>query len=267
MLDWAMAHPAFKTQLFRFVDVFPALDGRRRRRPPPRRVLRRRRGPAAARPRRRRGRPRAVRQGARGARSPAATSCAWPSSSSSARPPTEAVEGLHRLWRAGSAATVDLLGEKTVVGGRGRPVRGPGRRAARRARRRASALGARRPPRARRPRPDPARQREHQADRAGDALRAAHPRATASSRRKARIRPLLRLARERGAFVHFDMEHYDVKDLTLAAVPRPARASPSSPTLDAGIVIQAYLKDSRDDLADLIAWSSATRQRRSPCAW
>src|SRR5260221_8373304 len=25
MLDWAMARPAFKAQLFRFVDVFPAL--------------------------------------------------------------------------------------------------------------------------------------------------------------------------------------------------------------------------------------------------
>src|SRR3954468_23704216 len=25
MLDWAMARPAFKTQLFRFVDVFPAM--------------------------------------------------------------------------------------------------------------------------------------------------------------------------------------------------------------------------------------------------
>src|SRR5688572_18492137 len=24
LLDWAMAHPDFKTQLFRFVDVFPA---------------------------------------------------------------------------------------------------------------------------------------------------------------------------------------------------------------------------------------------------
>ena len=27
MMDWAMSRPAFKTQLFRFVDVFPALDG------------------------------------------------------------------------------------------------------------------------------------------------------------------------------------------------------------------------------------------------
>jgi len=29
--------------------------------------------------------------------------------------PAEAVDGLHRLWRLGSAHTVDLLGEKTVV--------------------------------------------------------------------------------------------------------------------------------------------------------
>ena len=28
MMDWAMSRPAFKTQLFRFVDVFPALDDR-----------------------------------------------------------------------------------------------------------------------------------------------------------------------------------------------------------------------------------------------
>ena len=29
--------------------------------------------------------------------------------------PEEAVLGLHQLWRTGSAATVDLLGEKTIV--------------------------------------------------------------------------------------------------------------------------------------------------------
>ena len=29
--------------------------------------------------------------------------------------PAAAVEGLHRLWRGGSAFTVDLLGEKTVT--------------------------------------------------------------------------------------------------------------------------------------------------------
>ena len=37
-------------------------------------------------------------------------------------------------------------------------------------------------------------------------------------RAKERIRPILRMARERDAHVHFDMEHYDAKDLTLALV-------------------------------------------------
>ncbi|MEA2844295.1 MAG: RHH-type transcriptional regulator, proline utilization regulon repressor / proline dehydrogenase, partial [Actinomycetota bacterium] len=27
MLEWAMSHPSFKTQLFRFVDVFPSTSG------------------------------------------------------------------------------------------------------------------------------------------------------------------------------------------------------------------------------------------------
>src|SRR3712207_7966332 len=35
---------------------------------------------------------------------------------------------------------------------------------------------------------------------------------------KARIRPILRLAAERGVHVHVDMEHADVKDLTLRLV-------------------------------------------------
>ena len=83
---------------------------------------------------------------------------------------------------------------------------------------------------------------------------------------KERLRPILRLARERGAFVHVDMEHYDVKDLTLALF-RELLDEDEFADVDAGIVIQAYLRDSRDDLADLIAWSARRRRRRSPCAW
>jgi RHH-type proline utilization regulon transcriptional repressor/proline dehydrogenase/delta 1-pyrroline-5-carboxylate dehydrogenase len=73
---------------------------------------------------------------------------------------------------------------------------------------------------------------------------------------KARIRPLLRLAREQGAFVHFDMEHYDVKDMTLQLF-RELLTEPAHTDIEAGIVVQAYTKDSRDDLADLIAFSAA----------
>jgi RHH-type transcriptional regulator, proline utilization regulon repressor / proline dehydrogenase / delta 1-pyrroline-5-carboxylate dehydrogenase len=52
------------------------------------------------------------------------------------------------------------------------------------------------------------------------------------------------------------MEHYDVKDLTLELF-RGLLDEPELAGLQAGVVLQAYLKDSRDDLADLIAWASA----------
>jgi RHH-type proline utilization regulon transcriptional repressor/proline dehydrogenase/delta 1-pyrroline-5-carboxylate dehydrogenase len=51
------------------------------------------------------------------------------------------------------------------------------------------------------------------------------------------------------------MEHYDAKDLTLALF-RELLSEDEFADVAAGIVIQAYLRDSRDDLADLIAWSS-----------
>ena len=94
-MDWAMSRPAFKTQLFRFVDVFPALEERD---DIARHLAEYFDGvevPEGARPRRRPGR-----QGARSAppsrpASPARTSPGWPSSSSSARRPAEAVAGLH----------------------------------------------------------------------------------------------------------------------------------------------------------------------------
>ena len=72
---------------------------------------------------------------------------------------------------------------------------------------------------------------------------------------KERLRPILRLARERGAFVNVDMEHYDAKDLTLRLF-RELLSEDEFADMPAGIVVQAYLRDSHDDLADLIAWSA-----------
>jgi RHH-type proline utilization regulon transcriptional repressor/proline dehydrogenase/delta 1-pyrroline-5-carboxylate dehydrogenase len=51
------------------------------------------------------------------------------------------------------------------------------------------------------------------------------------------------------------MEHNDAKDLTLQVF-RELLSEPEFADVESGIVVQAYLKDSRDDLADLIAWSS-----------
>src|SRR5207248_5540675 len=126
--EWAMSHPSFKTQLFRFVDVFPAttddadvlrhLDEYFEAADVPRAVdlglgladhlpF----GRAAAAAVARRNIARMAHQFIVGTG------------------PTEAVAGLHRLWRAGSAATVDLLGEETgtegeadVYAGRGAEV-------------------------------------------------------------------------------------------------------------------------------------------------
>jgi RHH-type proline utilization regulon transcriptional repressor/proline dehydrogenase/delta 1-pyrroline-5-carboxylate dehydrogenase len=52
------------------------------------------------------------------------------------------------------------------------------------------------------------------------------------------------------------MEHYDVKDLTLQLF-RELLDEPELAHLDAGVVVQAYLKDSWDDLAAIVAWSAS----------
>jgi RHH-type proline utilization regulon transcriptional repressor/proline dehydrogenase/delta 1-pyrroline-5-carboxylate dehydrogenase len=70
-----------------------------------------------------------------------------------------------------------------------------------------------------------------------------------------RLRPLLRSARELGAHIHIDMESLDsreaVLELVLELLSEPEfRDGPS-----AGIVLQAYLRDSPEQLETIIAWA------------
>src|SRR5437764_6163665 len=114
MLGWAMSHPSFKTQLFRFVDVFPATHSDAD-------VLRH------------------VREYFDGADVPRALDMGvgvadhvpggGAVTAGIARrnikrmaeqfivgtAPAEAAARLHRLWRDGAGFVVDLLGEKTVT--------------------------------------------------------------------------------------------------------------------------------------------------------
>ena len=76
-----------------------------------------------------------------------------------------------------------------------------------------------------------------------------------------RLRPILRLARDRGVFINFDMEHYALKDLTLELFKRLLGEEEFAGSARLGIVIQAYLRDSEQDLRELIAWA-AEHQRR-----
>lgn len=258
MMDWAMSRPAFKTELFRFVDTFPAMGDDDD-------VLRH------------------AEEYFDGAEVPklldvgmgvaehlpfGQTLTASVARRNIARmagqfivgeTPAEAADGLHALWRKGSAHTVDLLGEKTIV-------EAEAERYADRVRELLVTLTDAASHWA----PDDHLER----DDLGPLPRvnvSIKPTALATHldplageiglrRAKDRIRPLLRLALERGAHVHVDMEHADVKDLTLRLV-RELLGEEEFTDLSAGVVIQAYLKDSRDDLADVIEWSS---QRRVP---
>ena len=70
-----------------------------------------------------------------------------------------------------------------------------------------------------------------------------------------RLRPILRLAKERGAFVNIDMEAYAYKGVTLRIFKEVFAEEEFRAWPDAGIAIQAYLRDCGDDLADLAQWA------------
>lgn len=74
---------------------------------------------------------------------------------------------------------------------------------------------------------------------------------------KKRLRPLFRAARESGAFVTVDMEQYRYKDLTLRVFKEVLEEEEFHAWPHAGIVLQAYLRDTEQDLRDLLAWAKS----------
>ena len=257
MLEFAMSHPSFKTQLFRFVDVFPAVsaDGD---------VLRHLEeyleeadvprvvdlglavadhlpfGPAAAASVARRNITRIAHQFIVG------------------RGPADALPVLEQLWRRGSAATVDLLGEKTLTDADA--DRYVGRVAELLDALVLASAGW----------PEDKRLDHDDLGRLPRANVSVKPTALAArfspltreeglAEAEARLRPVLDQAVRNGAFVHFDAEHYQVKDLTLDLVARVLE-SPAYADLDLGVVVQAYLKDASEDLDRVIEWSARRRR-------
>ena len=77
----------------------------------------------------------------------------------------------------------------------------------------------------------------------------------------ARLRPILRRAKEVGAFINFDMESYALKELTLRLFESLFSESEFSSAPACGLAIQAYLHDSEADLRKLLTWAQK-RQRR-----
>jgi len=72
---------------------------------------------------------------------------------------------------------------------------------------------------------------------------------------KERFRPILRRAAEVGALINFDMESYKLKDLTLALFKSIFEEPEFAQKPACGIALQAYLRDCEQDLHDLVAWA------------
>ncbi|NEO26979.1 MAG: aldehyde dehydrogenase family protein, partial [Kamptonema sp. SIO4C4] len=70
-----------------------------------------------------------------------------------------------------------------------------------------------------------------------------------------RIRTLLRKAKEVGAGIHFDMEQYRYKDMTLDILKELLLEDEFRTRTDIGVTIQGYLRDSEKDLKGLIDWA------------
>jgi RHH-type proline utilization regulon transcriptional repressor/proline dehydrogenase/delta 1-pyrroline-5-carboxylate dehydrogenase len=174
--------------------------------------------------------------------------------------PKDAVPVLRGLWNDGIASSVDLLGEATVT------VAEADRYAARCA----DALEVL----AEAYRGWPER-RQLEQDAVGPLPRAnlsvkvsaltplLRPDAPERGREDAagRLRPLLQLARDRGAHLHVDMESLDSMEATLDLVFGLLEEPEFADGPSTGIVLQAYLRESPDMLDRILAWAGDNTSR------
>jgi proline dehydrogenase len=170
--------------------------------------------------------------------------------------PDEALPSLRRLWDGGIGASLDLLGEATVTAAE----------ANRYMARCAEALDTLTRASADWPQRDLLT-----SDSAGPLPRANLSvkvtaltplmRAEAPERGREdaaeRVRPLLRRARDKGAHLHFDMEALDTLETTLELALELLAEDEFRHGPSAGVVVQAYLRDSPQTLERLLEWTEA----------
>ncbi len=173
--------------------------------------------------------------------------------------PNAALPTLRGLWDHGVASSVDLLGEATVTEAEA------DRYAARcsEAIEQLAPATAHWPPRA-----------VLESDSSGPLARAnvcvkisaltplLKPDAPARGQRDAagRLRPLLAQAQRSGAHLHIDMESLDSREAVLELVLELLDEEEFRDGPSAGLVLQAYLRDSPDQAAQVIDWARATRR-------
>jgi RHH-type proline utilization regulon transcriptional repressor/proline dehydrogenase/delta 1-pyrroline-5-carboxylate dehydrogenase len=177
--------------------------------------------------------------------------------------PAGAVSVLRRLWTGGIASSVDLLGEATVTEAEADAY----------AERCADALRSLSAATARWPeRPDLERDASGNLPRTNVSVKISaltpllRPDAPELGERDAarRLRPLLREAKALGAHIHIDMESLDSREAVLELVlallaEEEFRDGPST-----GIVLQAYMRDSPEQLDQILDWAGAQSRTVPP---
>ncbi len=171
--------------------------------------------------------------------------------------PAAALSVLSHLWSRGIASSVDLLGEATVTSAEADAY----------ARRCAQALGTLAHAAGRWPaRPTLERDGNGVLPRANLSVKVSaltpmlRPDAPTVGRRDAarRLRPLLQQAKREGAHIHIDMESLDSREVVLELVLELLSEPEFADGPSAGVVLQAYLRDSGDTLDQLLAWTRSS---------
>ena len=70
-----------------------------------------------------------------------------------------------------------------------------------------------------------------------------------------RFKPILFKAKEMAAFVRIDMEQYKYKDITLEVYRKLRSSAEFSDYSDFGLVLQSYLRDTDEDIDELLKWA------------
>jgi proline dehydrogenase len=174
--------------------------------------------------------------------------------------PGAALRSIRQLWEHGAAASVDLLGEATVTAAE----------ADRYADRCLDALETLAPAARRWPERPVLEEDSHgPLPRVNLSVKVSalspllRPEAPEVGREDAarRMRPLLHRAKELGAHLHIDMESVDTLEATMELVFELLEEPELGDGPSTGIVIQAYLRDSPDQLERVLEWSRGTRRR------
>ena len=257
VIDWCMENQAFKTQMFRLIDVLPSLKSSRQ-----------------------------VAQHLREYLSASAVEVPqvlqWAISSMAANPltapivaqqirknvedlarefivgetPRDAISKLRLLWSQGFFFTVDLLGEAAVSE----------KEAEEYVRRYMEVLEILAAETTQWPPTHPEKEREFPRLSISLKLSSLYSKMDpvnfegSISKLKERLRPIFRRASELGGFVNIDMENFSLRELTTSTFMNLLEEDEFRFSPGAGIVVQTYLKDYKDHLDRLITWASELKR-------